>query len=71
MNNPTSKVTLTEKETAAYIGMSRSYLRQDRMNGHRLNRTPGPAFLKIGRSIRYLKTDLDAWLQKHRLDRAE
>ncbi len=71
MTNPTSKVTLTEAETAAYIGMSRSYLRQDRMNGHRLNRTPGPAFLKIGRSIRYLKTDLDTWLQQHRLDRAE
>ncbi len=57
---------LTEREAAQYIAMSRSFLRQDRMNGRREGRTPGPAFLKIGRSVRYLKEDLDKWLEKFR-----
>jgi len=60
------KEILTEKEAAFYIGMSRSFLSQDRMNGYRVNRTPGPTFLKLGRSIRYRKEDLDNWLNEHR-----
>jgi predicted DNA-binding transcriptional regulator AlpA len=64
-----NKIIFTEKETAIYIGMSRGFLRQDRMNGYRENRTTGPRFLKIGRSIRYLKDDLDAWLMEHRINR--
>lgn len=55
----------TEQETAAYIGMSRSFLRQSRMEGHRKNRTVAPPFIKIGRTVRYLKEDLDAWLEGH------
>lgn len=58
---------LTEKQAARYIGMSISYLRCDRMNGHREGRTPGPPFVKIGRAVRYLKSDLDAWLMAHRV----
>jgi hypothetical protein len=57
----------TEEEAAYYIGMSRAFLRQDRMNGIRKNRTPGPNYIKAGRSIRYLKEDLDGWLEKHRI----
>lgn len=64
-----SKHTFTEKEAAEYIGMSRSFLRQDRMNGYRDNRTPGPNFLKLGRTIRYRKEDLDNWLTKHLVNR--
>lgn len=64
------KITLTEKEAAEYISMSRSFLRQDRMNGFRISRTPGPKFLKLGRSIRYLKEDLDSWLLEHRVNRS-
>lgn len=60
---------LTEKQAATYIGMSVPYLRCDRMNGHREGRTPGPPFVKIGRSVRYLRTDLDAWLMAHRVNR--
>ncbi len=59
---------LTEKQAAPYIGMSRSFLRQSRMNGKRQNRTPGPPFLKIGRKVLYLADDLDAWLLEHRHD---
>lgn len=55
----------TEQETSAYIGMSRSFLRQARMEGHRKNRTDAPPFIKIGRAVRYLKEDLDQWLESH------
>lgn len=64
------KNTLTEKEAAEYIGMSRSFLRQDRMNGYRETRTRGPDYLKFGRAIRYRKEDLDAWLMEHLVNRA-
>lgn len=53
---------LTEKEAAKYIGMSPSYLRRDRCEGKIKSRTPGPPFLKIGKAVRYLKKDLDNWL---------
>tara|TARA_R110002167_G_scaffold73684_1_gene206381 strand:- start:1702 stop:1962 length:261 start_codon:yes stop_codon:yes gene_type:complete len=53
---------LSEIETSQYIGMSRSFLRQARMEGNRDSRTPAPPFIKIGRSVRYLIEDLDNWL---------
>lgn len=56
---------LTEKEAAHYIGMSIHYLRKDRAEGKIGQRTAGPRFLKIGRSIRYLKDDLDQWLESN------
>ncbi len=63
------KKNLTEIEAAQCIRMSRSFLRQDRMNGHRVNRTCGPDFLKLGRAIRYRKKDLDEWIIKNRVVR--
>jgi predicted DNA-binding transcriptional regulator AlpA len=57
---------LTEQQAAHYISMSRSFLRQGRMNGLRENRTPTPPYYKIGRSVRYRKTDLDSWLEQFR-----
>ena len=57
---------LKDAEAAHYIGMSQSFLRQSRMDGIRENRTPGPPFVKIGRAVRYLKDDLDAWLAQYR-----
>ena len=64
------KRALTELETSEYIGMSRSYLRQARMDGLREKRTSAPPFIKIGRSVRYLREDLDNWLnQFQRLER--
>ena len=62
-------ICLTEKEAAEYIGMSVAYLRMDRVNGYRENRTPGPDYLKLGRCIRYLKDDLDKWIQINRICR--
>jgi len=53
---------LNETEAAQYIRMSRSFLAQSRMDGPRKNRTKAPKYLKIGRSVRYLREDLDSWL---------
>ncbi len=69
MTQDNEKKCFSEKEAAEYICMSRSYLRQDRMNGIRQNRTPGPPFVKINRTVRYLKEDLDAWLIFHKIER--
>ena len=55
-----------EAEAAGYICMSRSFLSQDRVHGVLANRTPGPKYIRIGRSVRYLKDDLDLWLDNHR-----
>jgi len=60
---------MTEKEAAEYISMSVSFLRADRMNGVRKNRTRGPEFSKIGRTVRYMKDELDRWLDNHRVKR--
>ena len=57
---------LTEAEAARYVRMSQSFLRQARMGGNAEDRTPGPKFLKIGRSVRYLRPDLDIWLEQSR-----
>ena len=62
-------MTLTEKEASEYICMSISYLRQDRMNRTIANRTPGPSYSKIGKSIRYHLEDLNQWLEKRKIMR--
>ncbi len=66
MKTVNSNPALPEEPAAEYIGMSRSYLRQGRMNGGRKGRTPTPPYLKIGRSIRYRLSDLDQWLEQFR-----
>jgi len=66
MSSPEIPHALTEQQAAHYLSMSRSFLRQGRMNGDRENRTPTPTYLKIGRSVRYLKADLDTWLEQFR-----
>lgn len=60
------KKVFKEAEAANYICMSRSFLSQDRAHGALANRTPGPKYIKIGRAVRYLKDDLDLWLDQHR-----
>jgi len=65
-----AKGVFTETETAEYISMSQSFLRQSRMDGVREGRTPGPDWLQIGRAIRYRKSDLDSWLLEHRVSPA-
>jgi len=64
MQNTPQKSTLTEIEAAAYINMSRSFLRHARIDGNRENRTPAPKFIKIGRAVRYPRDELDRWLSQ-------
>ena len=59
-----TKRALNDKETSVYIGMSKSWLRQSRVQGARFGRVSPPAFIKIGRSVRYLIEDLDVWLEQ-------
>jgi predicted DNA-binding transcriptional regulator AlpA len=62
MDSEIRRERLTEPETAHYIGMSRPWLRLQRMRG------TGPPYIRIGRAIRYDIRDLDAWLAKHRVE---
>ena len=60
-----SKTTVNEKDAASYIGMSVSYLQHARCYGAYKKQTPGPDYLKLGRSVRYRLEDLDKWLQQN------
>jgi len=53
--------TVREPDAARYIGLSRAYLRQARGKGR------GPAYLRLGRAIRYTIPDLDQYLAAHRV----
>lgn len=60
-----NKRAFNEEEAAAYIGMSRAFLRMNRKydNHPPGNRTPGPRFVRVShRRVLYLKDDLDRWL---------
>lgn len=48
--------TLTVKQAAEYVGLSTATLNMARVKGS------GPAFLKLGQRVVYLKADLDSWL---------
>ena len=61
------RASLVEAEAAEYVGLSRATLRKGRMDGPRNKRCPTPPFLKLGRAIRYLKKDLDQYLEQHRV----
>jgi excisionase family DNA binding protein len=47
---------MTEDEAAAYLDLRPTTLASWR------NKNVGPAYLKVGRLIRYRQADLDAWL---------
>jgi excisionase family DNA binding protein len=56
---------LRDYDAAEYLGVSRDTLRVWRQ---RRSPTQGPVFVRFGRSIRYLKADLDAWVLSRRID---
>lgn len=60
---------LTTPEAAVHIGMSCSYLRRDRVRHSKEGKIPGPPFIKLDRAVRYLKSDLDDWLDNLRVVR--
>jgi predicted DNA-binding transcriptional regulator AlpA len=52
----TENTILTDKDLCRYLKKSESWARQSRMKGD------GPPFYKIGRSVRYRLSDVEAWL---------
>ena len=48
---------LTTAQAAEYTGLAKQTLHQKRVSGG------GPKFCKIGRTVRYRKEDLDAWVE--------
>jgi hypothetical protein len=66
---PPEKRSFDTPEAAIYLRESESLLRKKRMRGTMPGDSPNPKFIKVGkRSIRYLREDLDAYLdqfQKH------
>ena len=67
MKTENTKRCLTDKEAAIYLGVSTSTLRISRCHGAKAGRFPPPPFVRLGRSIRYLKDDLDLWLEARRV----
>jgi predicted DNA-binding transcriptional regulator AlpA len=57
---------LSEKQASQYLKRSLSSLRRDRKLGQ------GPNFVRIGRSVRYVKCELDEFInQRHVAPRSE
>lgn len=52
---------LNAKQAAAYLGAAPETLATWRCRGG------GPQFIKIGASVRYLKSDLDAWMNARKV----
>jgi excisionase family DNA binding protein len=60
MPNELEQRALRDRDAARYLDLSESWLRKARMNGS------GPPFIKVGRTVRYLREDLDSWLEERR-----
>ncbi len=61
----------TENNAGPYVGIAPATLRQARCHGKRKGHTPVPKHIYIGRSVRYLKEDLDSFLNELRDDAEE
>jgi excisionase family DNA binding protein len=53
---------LNVTEAAERLGLSRHTLNQWRLRGR------GPAFVRLGRAVRYAVSDLDAWARANRIE---
>jgi hypothetical protein len=66
---------LREQDAAAYCGFSGSYLRNLRVaDMRRLERgedIQGPRWTHFGTAVRYMREDLDDWIDSHRTDPAQ
>jgi excisionase family DNA binding protein len=49
---------LTPDEAARYVRSAKSTLAKLRVRGG------GPRFVRIGKAVRYRRTDLDAWMER-------
>lgn len=59
-----SRLLLTEDQAAAMLGVSPSMLIKLRAAcRHNANGRQGPAYVKLGKSVRYRIADLEAWVE--------
>ena len=56
---------IEEREVAKILGLSVQTLRNRRFLGH------PPPYVKFGRSVRYLLTDILAWAETHKVNPRE
>lgn len=57
----TTRNLMNESQSAAYLGsLTAKTLQAWRVRGG------GPAFIKVGRLVRYRQSDLDAWIESRR-----
>ncbi len=57
------KALFTSKEAGEYLGYSDDSMRKSRVNKSLGGRLP-PKHTKVGRTVRYKKTNLDAWVNE-------
>jgi hypothetical protein len=67
---PTAGVSdyLTEKDAAAYIGVSPQTMRLSRYRGRLLGVSDTPTWLRIGSRVMYRRADLRSWLEGHAVE---
>lgn len=53
---------MNEKQAAKYVGLSAGTLQNYRCQ------LKGPVFIKIGKSVRYMREDLDEYLKANRVE---
>jgi hypothetical protein len=53
---------LDEHKTAAFLGVSLSYLRKSRCEGTVGNRTEAPPFVRVGGRVLYKAATLETWV---------
>jgi predicted DNA-binding transcriptional regulator AlpA len=56
---------LTEKQVSKILNVSLAFLRRRRSQGTPPGCTPGPVYLKLGKSVRYRKSDIVSYLEEH------
>lgn len=61
IDTPAANPRHTRKEAAQYLGASVATLATWATRGG------GPAYIKVGRKVLYLQSDLDAWLNSRRV----
>jgi predicted DNA-binding transcriptional regulator AlpA len=60
--NPSSLEYLNTEQAAEYLQVSTQWLEIGRVKGY------GPNFIKLGRLVRYKRTSIDEYLEKHQVD---
>ena len=59
-----TKRLFSEIEAAHYLGVSKHTLRKQRSDGERDNHMPIVPYIQLGRSIKYIKEDVDAYIDR-------